>query len=70
MGKQKSLEVRGGAQLWRRRGTTTPRYFVTSDGYESAELPGREAGYPCPELAWQAFQVRQGIAREIDLNGG
>ena len=69
MRRWKAVEVRGTAQLWRRRGNFAPRYFVTADGCESAELPGREGGYPCPDLAWQAFRMRKAIARELDLNG-
>lgn len=62
------VESRGKAKLWERPGQTGQRFFVTQDGASAAELPGREQGYPTPELAWEAFRVRDSIAREIDIN--
>ncbi len=64
----KPVECRKAAQLWSRPGEIGERYYVTADGAESAELPGREQGYPDAATAWLAFHNRKAIARELDLN--
>lgn len=63
-----AVECRKRAMLWKREGEIGDRYFVTADGADAVELPGREQGYPDPETAWVAYQQRRAIAREIDLN--
>lgn len=64
----KPIERRKTAQLWSRPGEIGDRFLVTADGAESAELPGREQGYPDADTAWLAFDQRKAIARELDLN--
>ena len=68
MSEWKAVECRKHAQLWSRDGEIGDRFYVTADGAESVELPGREQGYPDADTAWVAFDHRIAIARELDLN--